>query len=91
MSFPCHSDASVFVTDLLTVKASVLFLHQVRIKAALLHQLVVTAFLHDRPTVEDNYVVGLLHNAHGVGYQQHGAVVSLVQQSLVDLRSTIMI
>lgn len=67
------------------VKAHILLPHQFSIKTSSLHQLIMAALLLHHPVVEDDYTICLLHHTHLVGYQQHGAVVALVQQSLVDL------
>lgn len=71
----------------LTVKALVLGLHDVGVKAAIGHELSVAALLLHRAIAEDNDVVGLLHDAHVPGYEQDGAV-DLLEQRLVHLWET---
>lgn len=79
----------VILLLLLTVEAHVLLSDQFSIKAAFLQQHIMAALLLYHPFVEDKYTIGLLYNTYVVGNQQHGAVVGLVQQSLVHLLRTI--
>ncbi|TNN36198.1 hypothetical protein EYF80_053640 [Liparis tanakae] len=70
---------------LLAAEARSLPIHHGGIVAAFLQQLLVAALLHQHPFLEEDYVVGLLHDVHLVGYQQHGAVVGFAQQRFAHL------
>lgn len=79
----------VILLLLLAVEAHVLLSDQFSIEAVFLQQHIMAALLLYHPFVEDKYTIGLLYNTYVVGNQQHGAVVGLVQQSLVHLLRTI--
>lgn len=80
----CPSTLCV-VLFFLTVEAHILLPHQFSVKAAFHQQLVMSALLLHYPIIEDNDVMRLLYDAHVGGYEQHRAVVQLLQQSLVNL------
>lgn len=67
------------------MEALVLTFYQFTVKSVFCQQLLVTALLLHRAVTQDDDMICLLHHAHVSGYQQHCAVVGLVQQRLVDL------
>lgn len=70
---------------LIAVEALVLTFYQFTVKSVFCQQLLMPALLLHRAVAQDNDMICLLHHTHVSGYQQHGAVVGLVQQRLVDL------
>lgn len=79
-------DCTVLCSSLLiTVEALVLTFYQFTVKSIFCQELLVPALLFHPAVTQDNDMIRLLHHTHVSGYQQHGAVVGLVQQRLIDL------